>query len=77
MPKLYTITRDGGGKSLGPYRGLTLRECGQMVAFCAADNVGHDRKLATECGMAAEKAFKAGQSYPIDVYTFTATEEGK
>jgi hypothetical protein len=52
----YTLTReryeDGQTKA---WEGLALREVGQMVAFCAHDNLGYTRAQACRLGNELEQ----------------------
>lgn len=73
--KLYSLTRTDIQGNQRIWLGLTLREVGQMVAFCAVDNIGLDRKSASQHGMYAEKAALAGQVYGLNQYEFRAVAE--
>lgn len=72
----YRLTRMGGqgGREI-VYRDMDIRACGQMVAYCAADNLGVSGGAATKHGMAAEDAFRMGHSYELGGYYFYAVEE--
>lgn len=67
----YSLTRSRENR-IATWSGLTLRELGQQVAFCATDNLGMTRQEATREGMAAEQAFKAGEGYKLADYSFSA-----
>lgn len=76
MPRTYTLTRVDTlhGKEI-TWRGLKVRDMGQMVAYCAADNLGLPRQTAARYGMLAEKALRAGESFGLTGYEFRAEAE--
>lgn len=72
----YSVTRThtGTGATPGAASGLTIRQVGQIVAYCAADNLGMSRQDATREGMAAERAVKRdGGTYVVGPYRFVVT----
>ena len=78
----YTLTRTvddsldcAESKRVRTWRGLTLREIGQMVAFCAVDNCRLDRSAGTRYGMLAEQAAKQGKAFALNEYEFRAVAE--
>ena len=72
--KRYTLTRTNGQKR-HVRTGLTVRELGQEVFWCATDNLGMFRRAATTHGVDAERSLATGRAYELGPYTYTAEPE--
>ena len=68
---ILTRTRDDG--PVVEYTDRPVRECGKIVAYCAADNLGWSQRRATDEGVKAERAFTAGEPYVLGRYTYTVS----
>lgn len=64
---------EGGRERVYPGPIASVRECGQLVAFWAYDNLRIPRSAATSLGMDAEKAFMLDGSFSAHGTTFTIT----
>ena len=71
-PVALTRTSEQGTRAF-PASFTRIRDLGQAVAFYFADNLITSRQEATKLGMAAELAFRAGESFEAHGITFTIT----
>lgn len=77
MSRYYTVVRTVGAnyecapsKRVVTWRGMTLREAGQMVFYCALDNLAWPRALASKAGVEAERHFKRGDVFHLGASEF-------
>ena len=74
MTYRLTRVRRGPEDTTDTWHSLSMRECGQWVAFTAWQ-LGLGRKKAAAHGLAAESTFLAGGGYLLPPYSFTVRKE--